>query len=128
MFFNKKPWDLMNWIKKKTLPAIESISFEGQPYNSLQSLWNTLHSLYNAAENQPINPRFLNKAPQCEVFEWPSLSKQEFKDAIAKCSFFSTPGLDHVSWKHLRPIINDKECLNKIVCITNTCITLEFLS
>ena len=116
----------MNWVKKKTLSAIKSITFKGQPCNSLPSLWNALHSSYNSAENHTINTRFLSKVPQCKAFEWPSFSRQKFKDTIAKCSSFSTPGPDHVSWRHLRPIINNDKCLKKIVCIANACIILEY--
>ena len=25
---NKRPWDLMNWVRKKSIPTIESISYE----------------------------------------------------------------------------------------------------
>jgi len=35
---NKRPWDLMNWVKKKNLPAIEAIYHEGQPCNNLEAL------------------------------------------------------------------------------------------
>jgi len=35
---NKRPWDLMNWVKKKSLPAVEAISYEGCPCNSLSDL------------------------------------------------------------------------------------------
>jgi len=118
----------MNWVKKKTLPAIKSIMFKGQPCNSLPSLWKGLHSLYNLAENYTIDTRFLSKVPQCKAFEWPPFSRQEFKNAIAKYSSSSTPGPDHISWRHLRPLINNDKCLGKIVCIANTCITLEYWS
>jgi len=53
-------------------------------------------------------------------------SKQEFKDAIAKCSSLSTPGPDHISWRHLKSLITNKRCLQKIVQIANACIKLEF--
>jgi len=35
---NKRPWDLMNWIWKKPLPAIETISYKNYPYNTLLDL------------------------------------------------------------------------------------------
>jgi len=37
---NKRPWDLMSWVRKKSLPAIESISYENHPCNTLPNLWN----------------------------------------------------------------------------------------
>ena len=123
---NKRPWDLMNWVKKKTLLAIKTIAFEDQLCNNLTSLWNALHSSYNLTENCPINHRFLNKISQLNEFEWPPFTNQEFKNAIAKCSTSFTPGPNHIAWRYLRPLIYDKEYLDKIVGIANACITLEF--
>ena len=31
---NKRLWDLMSWIRKKSLPAIKSISYKNHPYNT----------------------------------------------------------------------------------------------
>ena len=35
---NKRPWNLINWIKKQKLPATEAIKFNGYPYNKLHTL------------------------------------------------------------------------------------------
>jgi len=93
---NKRPWDLISWVRKKSLPAIKSILYENHPCNTFSDLWNALHKSYNLAENKPVNTRFLNKLPQADGIEWPPFSNQEFIDAIAKCLSFSTPGPDHV--------------------------------
>jgi len=115
----------MNWVKKKALPAVESIIYEGIPCNSLKSLWNTLHSSYNSAANWPINLAFLNELPKYDNIEWPPFSKQEFRDAIAKCSSTSTPGPDHILWRHLKPVVTDNDCLERIVNIANACIAFK---
>jgi len=60
---NKRPWDLMSWVKKRALPAIETITYEGQPCNTLPSLWNALHNSYNSAANRPVNTDILNHVP-----------------------------------------------------------------
>jgi len=112
----------MSWVKKKSLPSIETISYEGQPCNTLPSLWNALHHSYNSAANCPVNLDILNDIPQCNAIEWLPFSKQEFRDAIAKCSASSTPGPNHISWRHLKPIVADDKCLEKIVCIANACL------
>jgi len=93
---NKRPWDLMNWVRKKNLPAIKAIYHEGQPCNNLEALWNALHNSYNSVENRSIKTRFLNKIDQCDNIEWLPFTGQEFKDAIAKCSNVSSPGPDHI--------------------------------
>jgi len=43
-----------------------------------------------------------------------------------KCSSSSTPGPDHISWRHLKSLITNDRCLLKIVQIANACIDLEF--
>jgi len=116
----------MNWVKKKNLLTIESILYKGQSCNTLPDLWHTLYSSYNSAENRPINASFLNKTPQADQILWPPFLKQEFKDAIAKCSPSLTPSPDHISWRHLKLLITNDRCLLKIVQIANTCIDLEF--
>ena len=116
----------MNWIRKKTLLAIETIIFENQPCNTLPKLWHILHSLYNSVENRPINTGFFNKIPQANTLKWPSFSNQEFRNIIAKCFSSSTPGPNYISWRHLKLLIMDNAYLKKIMCITNTYINLEF--
>jgi len=123
---NKRPWDLMNWVRKKSLPAIKTIYHEGQPCNNLTTLWDALHISYNLAENRPINTRFLDGTNQCDIIDWPSFTKQEFIDAIDKCLNTSSPGPDHVTWRHLKSLISDKTCLDKIVNLANTCISVGF--
>ena len=123
---NKRPWDLMNWVKKKSLPAIETIYHKGQPCNNLSTLWNALHNSYNSAENRPIDTRFLDGISQCNDIEWPPFTDQEFVDAIAKCSNTSSPGPDHVTWRHIKHLTSDKTCLSKIVNIANTCISIGY--
>jgi len=57
---------------------------------------------------------------------WPPFSKEEFKIAIANCNNASTPGLDKLSWSHLKIILKNDECLNSIIYIANTCIELGY--
>ncbi|KAF5345864.1 hypothetical protein D9756_011194 [Leucocoprinus leucothites] len=49
----KRPWDLMEWVKQRKLPAVEGIHFQGRPCNDLPDLWNALHSSYNSASGRP---------------------------------------------------------------------------
>jgi len=48
---NKKqgPWELMNWVNKCKLPAIETIKYNGQPCLELDDLWQVLHLSFNTA-------------------------------------------------------------------------------
>ena len=57
---------------------------------------------------------------------WSSFSKKEFKIAITNYNNASTPGLNKLSWSHLKIILKDDKCLNSIIHIANTCIELEY--
>jgi len=122
---NKQLWYLMNWVKKKLLPTIKTITYKGQPCNTLKSLWNALYSLYNFAKNCQTDKRFLDDITQYDPIKWPLFSHQEVKDMIAKCSSFFIPGPNYVSWRHFKTIIADGIYFKKIVNIVNTCILLE---
>ena len=123
---NKCPWDLMNWVKRKPLPASEAIKFDNQSYTSLESLWVALHSTYNSATNRQINLDLLNEIPICPPVKWPPFSKAEIREAIAKCKNLSVPGPDHISWKTLKLITSDDVCLSHIVQLANSCINLSY--
>jgi len=43
------PWELMSWVNKCKLPAIEAIKYENQLCLTINSLWNALHSTFNTA-------------------------------------------------------------------------------
>ena len=57
---------------------------------------------------------------------WALFSKKEFKITLGICSNSLTPGLDKLSWRHLKSILNDKDCISSIIKIANTCIDLEY--
>jgi len=68
---------------------------------------------------------FLNKISQADTIDWSTFSKQEFRDAIAKCSLSLSPGPDHISWRHLKHLFSNELHLKKLTNITDACINLE---
>ena len=54
-------WELMNWIKRRKLPAIEAINYDSQLCLTLNSLWNALHKSFNSALNCQVNLNIFNK-------------------------------------------------------------------
>ena len=60
---NKKqrPWELMSWINKHNLPAIEMIKYNGWPCLELNDLWQALHSLFNIAQFYQVDKNVLNE-------------------------------------------------------------------
>jgi len=122
---NKQPWDLMNCIKCKMLPATKAIKHNGQPCTNNHLLWQALDSTYNSATNRHINLNILNETPTHTPIEWSPFSKAEFIDTIAKYNNSSAPGPDHITWRTLKCIINNEQCITHIVRLANACINLS---
>ena len=123
---NKKcsPWELMNLVKKRKLPAIEAIQYNGCPYIKLEDLWVVLHNFFNSAQNCQIDIHLLVEIPNKEVMVWASFLKAELINAIDKCNNSLTPGLDKLSCRHLKKIVKNKECIDKLIDIANIYIDL----
>ena len=134
-FFNKKidkitnkkwsPWELMSWVKKHKLPAIEAIQYEEWPYIELEDLWNALHKSFNSAQEREVNTHFLDEIPDKPAIKWKSFSRNKIINAIKKCNNSSALGLNKLTWSHIKSIIRDEDCIGKFIDITNTCIELE---
>ena len=114
----------MNWISRHKLPAIKAIKYDGHPCLSPESLWNTLHSTFNTALNRQVDLNVLNEIDCKPTSQWYSFSKEEFKQAINKYNDSSVPGPDKLTWHHLKSIVNQDDCLNNIINITNLCFDL----
>jgi len=57
---------------------------------------------------------------------WPEFSREEFKFALSSCNDSSAPGLDKLSWNHLKIIFEDIECLDSFIQMANACINLGY--
>jgi len=55
---------------------------------------------------------------------WIPFSKVKFTSSINKCNNLSSLGLDKLMWRHLKCIVKNNVCLNKIVNITDVCFEL----
>jgi len=125
---NKKqgPWELINWVNKRKLPAIEAIKHNSQQYHNIDDLWNALHSTFNTVLHCQVDIDILDEIIDKPTSLWPPFSKEEFKIAIANCNNTLTSSPDKLLWSHLKIILKDDECLNSIICIANTCIELGY--
>ena len=89
--------ELINWIKRRKLPAIEAITHDGQPCLTLDSLWNALHNTFNIALNHQVDLNIINKIKNKPSQSWFPFSKNEFRLAISKCSNSSALGPDKLT-------------------------------
>jgi len=80
--------------------------------------------MFNTAQNCHTNIGILNKIDHKPVLQWAPFSKEELKQAIIKCNDSSAPGPDKLSWRHLKIIIKQDECLANIINVANACINL----
>ena len=96
---NKKqePWELMNWINKCKLPAIETIKYNRNPCLELNDLWQALHSFFNSAQFHNIDKSILNQVEKFPLSSWSNFSEEEFNWPIVNCSDSSAPGPDKLS-------------------------------
>jgi len=113
-------------ILTQKLPVIEAIQYEGHLCIKLKDLWIALHNFFNSAQMWEIDIYVLDDIPNKSMKEWNLFSKQELIDAIEKCNNLSALGTDKLIWSHIKIIIRDKDCLSKLIDITNTCIDLGY--
>ena len=90
-------WELMNWVNKQKLPAIEVIRYNNRPCLEINNLWHVLHSFFNIAQHCHIDENVLNVITSFLSSTWVPFSEEEFTSTIAKCNNLSTSGPDKLS-------------------------------
>ena len=116
----------MNWVNKKKLLVIETIKYNDQQYLNINTLWCTLHSTFNTANNHQVDTTIPDEISDKSVVSWLEFSKEEFKFVLSSCNNSSAPSLDKLLWNHLKIIFEDNECLDTFVQIANACINLGY--
>ncbi|KAJ2923470.1 hypothetical protein H1R20_g13624, partial [Candolleomyces eurysporus] len=119
---NKRPWDLMEWIKERKNPLCEAIQFEGRPCHKLDDLWDALHSTYNAASDHPVDPSILDGLEDEPKRSWPKLLQFELGQALEVCSAHSAPGPNQITWWHLKQVPALPEYRDIIIALADGCI------
>jgi hypothetical protein len=99
---NKCPWDLMDWVRERKNPLCKAIQFNGEPCHNMDTLWDALHNTYNAASNRPVDTSIFDDLPEEDKREWLEFSELELRQALEACLLRSTPGPDHITWRHLK--------------------------
>ncbi|CAA7270641.1 unnamed protein product [Cyclocybe aegerita] len=118
----KRPWDLMEWVKQRKLPACEAIRNGDQPCHDMDDLWDALHGTYNLASGREYDASVLDELPDEPVREWADFSEHELLSALKGCSNSSAPGPDHITWVHLKELLKDKHILALFIVLANACL------
>ncbi|CAA7267767.1 unnamed protein product [Cyclocybe aegerita] len=119
---HKRLWDLMEWVKQGKLPPCEAIRDGDQPCHDMDDLWDALHSTYNLASGREYDASVLDELPDEPVHEWADFSDHELLSALKGCSNSSAPGLDHVTWVHLKELLEDRHVLVLFIVLANACL------
>jgi hypothetical protein len=112
----------MEWVKERKNPPCEAIQFNGQSCHDMDALWDALHNTYNSAADRPVDLSILNELRQEPEHEWPVFSQLELKQALDACSSRSSPGPDHVTWRHLKQVLALPVCTKVVLTLANACI------
>jgi len=78
------------------------------------------------ASNRQVDTTILDEICNKPIIPWLEFSREEFKIALSSCNNSSAPGLNKLSWKHLKIVFKDKDCLDTFIWITNACINLGY--
>ena len=105
---------------------MEAIKYDNQPYLSLDSLQNALHFFFNTVLYCQVDTNILDEIKNKQTSTQVSFSEEEFNITLGSCNGSLTPGLDKLSWRHLKSILNDKVCITRVIKIANVCINLEY--
>ena len=119
-----QPIKLMNWVKKCKLLAIKAIQYNSWPFIELDDFWKALYLSFNAILNCQIDTNLLEEIPSKPTIRQKLFSEEKFISSVAKYNNLSTPGLDKLSWRHLKRIIKEAVYLRKFINIADICINL----
>ena len=123
---SRRPWELINWINKRKLPAVEAIKYDNQLCLTLENLWEALHATFNTVLHCQVNTDILNEIGGKTISAWVPFSQEEFRRALIKCNNSSAPGPDKLIWQHLKSILKQDACLDNFINIADTCINLGY--
>ena len=118
---NSSLWELMNWMKKCKLLAIEAFQYDGWLCLELNNLWQALYLSFNLAQNCQINTELLKEIPSKLITRWKLFSEEEeFMSVILKYNNSLTPKPDKLSWRYIKIIIKNATCLQELINIADT--------
>jgi hypothetical protein len=121
MTSTKRPWEGMRWVGPRAPPAFPSISDSaGDPIKDPEKLFAHMHRHFSSTTaSGTVDWPLLNALPQQDTCPCPPISMAEIIEALGKTSNTSAPGNNHITWRHLKLIINDDKPLKAVAHLFN---------
>ncbi|PFH45865.1 hypothetical protein AMATHDRAFT_8554 [Amanita thiersii Skay4041] len=105
---SRKPWKPAKWGNQRPPPTFSTIKLrnDNKQISNLTELWSCLHSQFNSMtlttpELEEIDT-FEPRTP-CPFY---TISRAEIQEALSKTANSSAPGLDHLTWRHVKYLWN----------------------
>ena len=102
------------------------IHFNSHPCIKISDLWNALYRSFNSAQSHQVDISLLEEIPSKEALTWAPFSRKELLQVIKKCNNSSSPRPDKLSWRNIKMILKNKDCIFKLINIANACIDLDY--
>jgi len=124
---NKRPWDLMSWTHTQKPDSSEAIIFKSKSCLTIEDYWNAFQETLNSAHKwdtylthliQAIHPKF--------KWAWALFSVCELYETLTSCLGQLAPGLDYITWTHIKCFCIDELILKLFVWIINLCFAMGF--
>jgi len=64
---------------------------------------------YNSASGRKVDLSVLDPLPTLQERNWPLFSALELTNALASCSSQSSSGLNHITWAHLKAVLENEK-------------------
>ena len=77
---------------------------------------------FDAKMISEVDLSVLDSLPTLQERDWPPLSALKLTDALCSCSSRSSPGLDHITWVHLKAVLENKKSVQLLVTLADACI------
>ena len=106
-------------------PAYSTIKKDRKLIDSTDKLFNVMHSQFSSTGQAPnaINWDFIKSIPNQPTRDFPPISIHKLWSTLGKTSNTSAPGLDHLTWRHLKVLLSTPTCDKALVKLFNTIMT-----
>lgn len=122
---NNRPWDLTVLTKPRSLPTfIMMKKLDGSPMTNKTEFWQELDALFQNADTRPVDPSYKHSLPTHAPREWHRFLPEELTHAIEKLTPHSAPGIDHITWRHIKKLLNDPANTRKLADLFSACVFL----